>query len=239
MQGAMQIAPHPQITIEELEATNHLRCRFCPHPADTRPNPPQLPLADAPWIEFRCGCRVHTVCYAIRASSEEYYIGRDCLCCGQSILRADQRAFLDQRPRMPEPPATRVNRLWAENEVFREEVKALAKEPRKIGALHVNFLAEKQALVKEWKEAVAPSIGILKHTREVFTKRLQEMESRKKYFRAHSRYKSKVTRVLETYAVEPSNFETRDTLKEIPKIRCASTWSTWRHAPWYIFKVRI
>lgn len=237
---APTIAPEPPVTLDEWEATKELRCRFCPHPTDATPNPPQLPLADAPWTQFRCGCRIHTVCFAIYISVHEYHRGSTCPCCQQSILTPEQRTFLWEGRQRPETPDVRAKKLWEENEVFREELKEVAKEGRSLGPLHAAFVKDKEEIKREWKEAVGPSVCLIRHHKQIFSKRYQALESRKKYCFATARYKRKLYRFLQTYDLDQSSFEMRrGAPKGMPKIRRISRWGMWRYKAWHIFRVRL
>ena len=238
-QPAPTIAPEPPVTLDEWEATKELRCRFCPHPTDTSANPPQLPLTEAPWTQFRCGCRVHTVCFAIYIHVQEYHRGSTCPCCQQSILTPEQRTFLYEGRHRPEAPDTRAKKLWEENEVFREELKNMSKEGRKIGPLHTEFVNDTQTLKQEWKEAIGPSVSLIRHHKQIFSKRYQQLESRKKYFHAHGRYKSKLYRFLQTYDVSQSSFEMRNAVKGMPKLRRVTRWGMWRHKAWHFLRLRL
>lgn len=236
------VHPEPPVTLEQWEATKELRCRFCPHPADAYARPPQLPLEEAPWTQFRCGCRVHTVCYAIHIAVQDYHRESSCPVCNAKILTDEQRLFLAGigRDRHTENAiAKRINTLWEEDEAFHEEMREVAKEGRKVGPLYQEYLKDKLAIRQEWKAAITPSVNIIRHHKQIFTKKLKEIQTRKKYLAAQGRYKRKLFRFLNTYDVDQHALNRAILPKGMPKLRPATRWGNWREKAWSIFRVRI
>lgn len=237
----VEIAPHPPVTLEEWEATKDLRCRFCPHPTDAYPRPPQLPLERAPWSQFPCGCRVHTVCYTLHVNIQEFAHHSACPICHERILTEEQRQFLRQQTRRGDgnPVESRVSKLWNEDEAFREEMREVAKEGRKVGPLYQEYLKDKLAIRQEWKAAVQPSVNLIRHHKQIFTKKLKEIQSRKKYLAAQGRYKRKLFRFLNTYDVDQHRLNRPRNPKGMPKLRPATRWGNWREKAWSIFRLRL
>ena len=235
------IAPHPPVTLEEWEATKDLRCRYCPHPSDPFPSPPQLPLAEAPWTTFRCGCRIHTACAWIRLVIQEYDLYGSCPVCNESVLTEEQRRFLRQTSGEESPVESRIKKLWEEDQVFCEEMRQVAKEGRKVGPAYQEYLKDKAAIRREWRAAVLPSIHLIRHHKQIFTKRMKDIQSRRKYLLAQGRYKRKLFQFLNTYDIEQYNLNRlmERGVKGMPKLRPAMRWGNWREKSWRMFRVRI
>jgi hypothetical protein len=146
---------------------------------------------------------------------------------------------LSQRENRPEErKESRLEKLWKEDEAFREELKEVAKEGRKVGPLKKVFEHDRHILRQEWKEAIMPGVTLIRNQKQIFTKRFIGLESRKKYFSIYNRYKLKLFRFLRTYDLDQHQFARRS-VKGIPRLHHATRWGLWRCKAWHVFRVRL
>ena len=70
-----------------------------------------------------------------------------------------------------------MTELWQNNEVFREEVKAVVKCKREYSSAFTNFAKETAVLKREWAEATLASKSYLQEQRRIFSKRYTKLPS--------------------------------------------------------------
>jgi hypothetical protein len=235
------IAPQPRVTLQEWEVTKELRCRFCPHPSDTADRPPQVPLEGAPWSHFRCGCRVHTICYGLQIATDGFNNLRCCPVCNTSIITEEQRLYIRQsRPlRGADPDDARLKQLWEEDEVFREEVRELSLMSRAASKAKKEYAKGKVELIREWRRTIMPHLSIIKHQRQIFSKRLINVPYRRAYFTALGKYKRKFRALRTTYNLGQHAFFSRFKPRGLPRLKEVNRWTSWRDTAWSIFRVRM
>jgi hypothetical protein len=234
-----RVAPQPPVTLEEYERTKDLRCLYCPRPSDTHTFPPQVPLESAPWCSFRCGCRIHTICFALRIKHGDDYFHR-CPVCETSLLTPEQARFYRQNfAERDDPDEKQLEKLWETNETFREEVREVAQVYRKTFPFQKVFRQEKNQLLREWKEATSSMTTILRNQKASFMKRFAALPSRMKYIQAYGKYRMKLRRVMATYDLGYFALFRRRRPKGMPRLSEVSRYSSWRESPRYLFRVRI
>lgn len=229
----------------DQEQNLELRCSLCPHPADTNRNRstfPHLPLAQAPWTDLPCGHRVHTICYALqfandRAAPPEYY---RCNTCNEHMFNAEQREWFRQQERNRwREPDINFEKLWDENETFREDIRNFKEKQKGMGALEKTAKEEIAALRTEFRDSIRLSVECIREQKAFFKRRLQALQSRKKLRSMVGRSKALQRRIEATYDLSWNDLERIKLVRGVPKFRTFSRWSRWCNSSYYLTRVVI
>ncbi len=182
-------------------------CKLC----DVKYN---LGLKDFPqphmWTTLPCGHRLHNHCLfhflLTYDNIRRFDAVTQCPECHTHLFTQEQeqafhRARYRERVISVQNKQDHARNLWATNEVYRADAqiaKELQKEMRKQQKL---YKQDEDQLVAKFKDAVRPSLEILKTQQRLYLQELKALPSRKAFFRARTKYSNKLEMLYATYGL--------------------------------------
>lgn len=226
------------------EENLELRCCLCPHPADlVQSTFPALPLAQAPWCDLPCSHRVHTQCMFRRVNGQNRYsTSYNCPQCNEHMFTQEQRDWFGEQDEDNWRRNTTVDfqKLWDENETFREDIKTFKKKQEGIGEFERKANQEMSVIKREFRNAIQLPIECIAEQKRIFKKRLNALESRRKMKAWDGRLRSMQHRIEATYDLGWDDLELLKTrVKGVPRFRTWRRWRRWRSMSYYWFRVVI
>ena len=130
-----------------------------------------------------------------------------------------------------------LTELWQNNEVFREEVKAVVKCKREYSSAFTNFAKETAVLKREWAEATLASKSYLQEQRRIFSKRYTKLPSYSKVRYGTNKIKKMLHKLSNTYDLGWRSLDALADIPGAPKINLKS-YRRFRYGI-YLFRIRI
>lgn len=209
-------------TVEETPE----RCSHCPHPTDRFQGPPLPP--NPPLTMFSCGHAVHTQCILIHMyNSNRNILRMSCLTCNEPFISPEVQNHLQTfRDTAGDHIRNDVKRLWENNEVFREEVREVAKLDKDVKKKRMVVKKEVELLIKGWKDNTIMYKTILKNMRETYIRRFREIKGKREAGLAIGKARRAKRLICDTYDIGFYELEGLNRIRGAPKI--GSTSRRWR-----------
>jgi len=233
----------PEDFVNQQPEEDPRRCSLCPRPTDYH-NIPQVPLETAVYTYLQCGCRFHTNCLSMAYTLNLIDNVRACHLCHTDILTDEQTEWLRNYHREGRD-LNRINygnkfdKLWKENQVFREELKTISKFNRTISPLKKLYTAEQSQLKQEFKQIIFTSAEFIKDQRKKYKKLFMKLPTRSKFLSRSTRFNNMLNKILNTYDITQRQLhDGLQRTKGTPRIPY-HTYQRWKYSHYRVLRVRL
>ena len=192
-------------------------------------------------MNLQCGHQLHTNCFI-----EYLYMGHghllrfECPVCHVHALENTMVEWLQENDTIHFAQPETVERLWNENNGFREDIRNLHKLQRGESSAIRTHKKELAQLMREWKETTYTSFQFLKEQKRIFKRRLFSLGGRKRAIRGANKILAERRKILNKYpSLSWISFRNVRAIAGAPKLTQYQRTLLWKLMPYGLFRIRV